>query len=129
MITIEKNEYEELSNLISSFDSKLTTANIHDALEAGAEAFTHDVQKLPRPRSGIMAPDYFHMLDLYTFWDSRNKRKKDQAIVTGWLKRYGYFVEYGTPKARAQPHVKPLYRKNQKKYESKMVDKIMKLFE
>lgn len=102
-----------LSDLLAELkqlDQKFTSAQILDSIEIGTDAFVNDLMALPRPKSRISAGGYTHMVDSFASERSRT------GIKVGWGKYYGRFVEYGTRKMAAQPHLIPAYNRNQDKY-------------
>lgn len=91
--------------------------NMVSVLQEGADAFVKDLRAMPSPRSKISAPGYTHMIDVFS------SRQEKEDILVGWGKYYGPIVEKGSRSMKAQPHFKPLWKKNQNKYYQKMIDK------
>ena len=80
-----------------------------EAVRPAAEAFVADVHALPRPR-GQMGAGHTHMLD------SVAGKPEGKGYLVGWGQYYGRFVEHGTSKMGAQPHLIPTWEKNEDKY-------------
>lgn len=95
---------------ISELDREITNSRILDAIEVGTDTFVNDLRALPRPKSRISAGGYTHMVDSFT------SERSGLGVRVGWGKYYGRFVEYGTRKMDAQPHLIPTYNRNQEKY-------------
>lgn len=92
--------------------------NVIDVLEAGANEFTGDLLKLPKPISKIRKAGYTHLVRTFAY------RKKKDEIEVGWGKYYGPMVEHGTVKMKANEHVYPLWNKNKEKYYKTMLTKL-----
>ncbi len=100
-----------------------STDKVMDYQEEIAQDFVDDLLKLPKPMSDIKKAGYTHLVRTFSY--ERNEKKKD--IVVGWGKYYGRMVEQGTHPEKgkehpAQPHMRPMWDDNEKKY----VDKIRK---
>lgn len=100
--------FEELSELLDGF--KVSEEDAIVALEESASMLVQDVRKLPRPRSSIRKAGYTHMLDTVAYQRDGNQ------VKVGWGKFYGLFLEYGTKKMGAHPHIVPTFQKNKDKY-------------
>ncbi len=103
---------KELNKILDSTEQVMTYQ------EEIASDFVNDLLKLPKPISKIRKSGYTHLIRTFSY--RRNDKKKD--IEVGWGKYYGRFVEVGTSKNRANPHMAPLWNSNEKKY----IDKIRK---
>lgn len=90
-------------------------------IEAGAEAFTTDLLKLAKPRSSIRNSKHTHLIDSFAY--KKNKRDKGSYDV-GWGAYYGRMVEHGTKFMGAQPHLKPMWERNETKYQDIMIKKL-----
>lgn len=113
--------FDGLLNLVEQLEGyldKMDSAGITDILEAGAEALTSDIHKVPRPRSNISG-GHTHMLDSISY----SKDLAKSTVEVGWGVYYGHFIENGTSKMGAQPHLKPTFEKNKKRYYQMMIDK------
>ncbi len=97
--------------------------NAIDILEVGADAFTKDLLKLPKPMSAIRKSGYTHLIDSFTYERSNERFGKGEVIV-GWGKYYGRMVEKGTEKMDEMPHMYPLWDRNKEKYYNLMLSKI-----
>ena len=95
--------------------------HVADVLMVGGEALAEDIRKLPSPRS--KRTGYTHMLD------SVQAKKADgrTAVEVGWGRYYGLFVERGTRKMRAQPHLHPTWDRNKDRYYKQMADKLFQI--
>ncbi len=96
------------------------TEKPNDAISAGADEFLNELKRLAKPRSSIAKSSYTHLIDSFHRWEG----KRDGLIRVGWGKRYGWFVEKGTPKTRAQPHFFRTWNKNEKRYYEAMEKKL-----
>lgn len=90
---------------------------IADVLIVGGEALAEDVRRLPKPRR--KGAGYTHMLDSVQAAPSG----KD-AVLVSWGQYYGKFVERGTKKMGAQPHLIPTWDRNKDRYYKLMTDKL-----
>ena len=93
------------------------TDNIADVLMIAGEALAEDVHRLPKPRR--RGAGYTHMLDSVTAAPSG----KD-AVLVSWGRYYGKFVEHGTKKMGAQPHLIPTWEQNKDRYYKMMQDNL-----
>jgi len=126
----KKRDYSDVDYLvgISHFEDLLkgymeSADNAIEALEAGAEAFVDDLKKLPRPFRAIRKGGYTHLIDTFQY----RLHKSIKEVTVGWGKYYGVMLEFGAvnyTKAGKQPHMRPLYDKNQKKYQDIMIKAI-----
>lgn len=92
--------------------------NTDNILEIGAKEYVKDLLKLPKPKSKIKAAGYTHLVDSFNY---KNSNKHKGEIEVGWGKYYGPFVDRGTTKIKARPHLKPTFNKNKDKYYSMML--------
>lgn len=92
---------KEFQEMMNDFLKKASDENVTRVLKKGADAFTTDLLKLPKPRSRIHAAGYTHMINSFA------NRINGKEVEVGWGKYYGPMVEHGTRKMRAQPHLKP----------------------
>lgn len=90
---------------------------IADVLMIAGEALAEDVHRLPKPRR--RGAGYTHMLDSVTAAPSG----KD-AVLVSWGRYYGKFVEHGTKKMGAQPHLIPTWEQNKDRYYKMMQDNL-----
>lgn len=90
--------------------------NVMEILMAGGNALAEDVRKLPKPRRNIVGIS--HMLD------SVRAKEKNKVVQVGWGRYHGVFVERGTSKMRAQPHLKLTWDQNREKYYKIMQEKM-----
>lgn len=104
--------FDDFSKLLEKYIGKTEKENVMQALEIGAEELARDVRALPKPRRP--GGGRTHMLD------SVATKRRGEEIEVGWGKYYGPFVENGTRKMGAQPHMKPTFNKNKEKYYRKM---------
>lgn len=89
---------------------------IAEVLMVGGEMLSEDVHKLPAPRRKTTG--YTHMLD------SVQAKANGPRVQVGWGRYYGLFVEDGTKKMSAQPHLKVTWEKNKERYYKAMTDKL-----
>ena len=113
-ITMKVSGFDELFKQLEKISGN--AEKVAPILEVGAEALVKDVRALPSPRSTI---NHTHLLDTVS-----HKVNGDEVEV-GWGLYYGPFVERGTRKMGARPHVRPTFKKNQKKYYKLMQDKLL----
>lgn len=110
--------FEELENMLSDIAKEISQDNLLDVLEDGVKEFAEIMHKLPKPRSQINKPGYTHMLDTIL----TERTSKD--VVVGWGKYYGRFVEDGTHRMSAQPHMKPAWEQNKETIYQHMLKKL-----
>ncbi len=108
--------FEALSEILENYSDKAD--NFMDVLEVGAEEFTTDLLKLPKPISKIRKTGYTHLIDSFAY------RKNKDEVEVGWGKYYGPMLEHGTVKMDAYSHVYPLWDRNKEKYYKKMIAKL-----
>jgi len=106
------------SELIKEYSKKASPENVLNVMQEAADTLASDVRALPKPRSNISKPT--HLLDTVT------TKKIDGEIEVGWGKYYGPMVERGTRRMSAQPHLKPTWERNKKKYVDDMKKKLFK---
>lgn len=104
--------FDDFSKLLEKYIGKTEKENVMQVLEIGAEDLAMDVRALPKPRR--QGGGRTHMLD------SVSTKRRGEEIEVGWGKYYGPFVENGTRKMSAQPHMKPTFDRNKEKYYRKM---------
>jgi HK97 gp10 family phage protein len=112
---------KEFLDEIKSLDAAITDTSVLDIIEPGVEQFVQDARRLPKPRRALSKGGYTHMLDSVTY--ERNRTRNE--IEVGWGKYYGPFVERGTRKMRAQPHLSTLWSYNESVY----IDAMRRKFE
>lgn len=98
-------EYEKAAN------------NVADVLMVAGEALAEEVQRLPKPRR--RGAGYTHMLDSVEAAPAGKA-----AVLVTWGQYYGKFVEHGTKKMSAQPHLGLTWDKNKDRYYKMMTDKL-----
>lgn len=108
--------FKDLANIIEYYVKGAENALI--GIEEGAKEFVKDVLKLPKPMSKIKKAGYTHLVRSFAY------RKKNKEIEAGWGKYYGPMQEHGTKNMDANPHVYPLWDKNEKKYYKAMLTKL-----
>lgn len=106
---------KELESIIKNVDD---STNI---LEVGAKEFVKDLLKLPKPKSKIKSSKYTHLVDSFSY---KKSNKHIGELEVGWGKYYGPMVEHGTVISKSQPHLKPTFNKNQKKYYDLMIKRV-----
>lgn len=104
--------FDEFSHMMEEYSKNASMENVVRVLEIGAKDFEKDVVALPQPRRP--GGGYMHMLD-----SVEAKRRKNEVVV-GWYNYYGRFVEDGTVKMSARPHMRPTFERNKEKYYRKM---------
>lgn len=105
---------KELNRFLKAAEEK----NVTRVLKQGADAFTSDLLKLPKPRSRIHAAGYTHMVNSFA------NRINGKEVEVGWGKYYGPMVEHGTRKMKSQPHLTPTFKSNSQKYYKIMTDEL-----
>lgn len=108
--------FKELEDELKEILGK--TENVVDVLENGADEFTKDLLKLPKPISKIKKAGYTHLINTF----SHRTIKKE--VEVGWGKYYGPMVEHGTKKMDDVPHMLPLWEKNKERYYKTMIMKL-----
>lgn len=106
----------DLADELQGYLDKVNNKNISDILEVGAGELTRDLKKLPTPRSN---KNHSHLIDSFTYL----KNAGHGTVSVGWGVYYGFYVEKGTTKMRAQPHLEPTFNKNKERYYQMMIDK------
>lgn len=107
---------EDFLKDLQAYEKAASDENVAAILLEGGNALAEDVRKLPRPRSNLSG--ITHMLDTAT------AVPKGNTVQVGWGAYYGAFVERGTRKMRAQPHLVPTWTQNQQRYYKLMQDKL-----
>lgn len=107
---------EELEKYISAADDN----KVAEIVKAAADEYVNDVRALPKPRRAI-GGGYTHMLD------SVAAQRDGTSYLVGWGKYYGPFVEKGTRKMSAQPHLRPTWDANADKYTRIMQKKFLEV--
>lgn len=108
---------ELFADMIEKYADAVNDKNITDVLMVAGEALAEDVHRLPKPRRS--GTGHTHMLDSVAAAPSG----KD-AVLVSWGQYYGKFVEYGTRKMQAQPHLIPTWEQNKNRYYKLMQDKL-----
>ena len=111
---------KEFQEMMNDFLKKASDENVTRVLKKGADAFTKDLLKLPKPRSRIHAAGYTHMVNSFA------NRINGKEVEVGWGKYYGPMVEHGTRKMKSQPHLKSTFKSNSQKYYKIMTDELWK---
>ena len=104
-------------DMLKQYEQAVSDQNISDVLMVAGEALADDVHRLPKPRR--RGAGYTHMLDSVQAAPSG----KD-AVLVSWGQFYGKFVEYGTKKMGAQPHLIPTWEQNKDRYYKLMQDNL-----
>ena len=104
-------------DMLKQYEQAVSDQNISDVLMVAGEALADDVHRLPKPRR--RGAGYTHMLDSVQAAPSG----KD-AVLVSWGQFYGKFVEYGTKKMDAQPHLIPTWEQNKDRYYKLMTDNL-----
>lgn len=110
--------FDEFEDILNSYVKKADDPI--KILEAGASAFVDDLLKLPKPLSEIRAPGYTHLIDVFSYKESKHHKGE---IEVGWGKRYGNILEHGSYKMHNQKHLNPLFMQNKEKYYRLMIEK------
>ena len=108
--------FEDLMKQINQIGASVSGDQILDIIEAGTDQYLADLLRLPKPISQIRKGGYTHLVDSFA------AKREDGVIKVGWGKYYGRFVEKGTRKMSAQPHLVPLWEQNQARYVGEMRD-------
>ena len=108
---------EQFAQMLEQYEKAADENNIAEVLMTAGEALAEDVHRLPKPRR--RGAGYTHMLDSVAPAQSG----KD-AVLVSWGRYYGKFVEYGTKKMDAQPHLIPTWEQNKDRYYKLMQDKL-----
>lgn len=109
--------FDELEKVLKEYADRASKEELQQVLLAAADEYVSDLLKLPKPKSGITKPGYTHLID--TFADRANP---DGSVAVGWGKRYGLFLERGTTKMAAQPHMRPNWEQNAARYYTIMTE-------
>lgn len=108
---------EKFMDLLEKYEKAADDNHVSEVLMQAGEALAEDVHRLPKPRR--RGAGYTHMLDSVTAAPSG----KD-AVLVSWGQYYGKFVEYGTKKMGAQPHLIPTWEQNKDRYYKMMQDNL-----
>ena len=108
---------ERFAQMLEQYEKAADENNIAEVLMTAGEALAEDVHRLPKPRR--RGAGYTHMLDSV----APAQTGKD-AVLVSWGQYYGKFVEYGTKKMGAQPHLIPTWEQNKDRYYKLMQDKL-----
>lgn len=104
-------------DLLEKYEASASDKHISDVLMVAGETLAEEVHRLPKPRR--RGAGYTHMLDSVAAAPSG----KD-AVLVSWGQYYGKFVEYGTKKMQAQPHLIPTWEQNKDRFYRMMQDKL-----
>ena len=85
-------------------------------LNKTAKIFVNDLLKLPKPHSKIRNSRHTHLVDTFAY-----KGHESGSVTIGWGKYYGRMVETGTKLMKAQPHLIPLWKRNEARYYKEMI--------
>ena len=108
--------FADFDELIKDYLDKVSGEAVTEILKVGADALVDDVHALPSPRSARGHPT--HMLD------EISSRVMGEKVEVGWGSYYGLFLENGTRKMGARPHLKPTWESNKERYQTLMVSKL-----
>lgn len=108
---------ELFATMLEKYEKAVDEKNIVDVLMIAGNALAEDVHRLPKPRR--RGAGYTHMLDSVQAAPSG----KD-AVLVSWGRYYGKFVEYGTKKMGAQPHLISTWDQNKDRYYKLMTDNL-----
>ena len=108
---------EKFMDLLEKYEKAADDNHVSEVLMQAGEALAEDVHRLPKPRRS--GAGYTHMLDSVTAAPSG----KD-AVLVSWGRYYGKFVEHGTKKMSAQPHLIPEWERNKDRYYKMMQDNL-----
>ena len=108
---------ELFAAMLEKYEKAVDEKNIADVLMIAGNALAEDVHRLPKPRR--RGAGYTHMLDSVALAQAG----KD-AVLVSWGRYYGKFVEYGTKKMGAQPHLIPTWDQNKDRYYKLMQDNL-----
>ena len=108
---------EKFMDLLEQYEKAADDNHVSEVLMQAGEALAEDVHRLPKPRR--RGAGYTHMLDSVTAAPSG----KD-AVLVSWGRYYGKFVEHGTKKMSAQPHLIPEWERNKDQYYKMMQDNL-----
>ena len=108
---------EKFMDLLEKYEKAADDNHVSEVLMQAGEALAEDVHRLPKPRR--RGAGYTHMLDSVTAAPSG----KD-AVLVSWGRYYGKFVEHGTKKMSAQPHLIPTWEQNKDRYYKLMTDNL-----
>ena len=114
-------EMEVFFKELQKYAAIASDENVAAVLMVGGEALAADIRKLPKPRSNMKKMT--HMLDTVVA-----ERKGLSKVEVGWGAKgyYGIFVDRGTRKQRAQPHMKATWDRNKQRYYTLMTNRLFK---
>lgn len=108
---------EKFMDLLEKYEKAADDNHVAEVLMTAGSALAEDVHRLPKPRR--RGAGYTHMLDSVV----AAPPGKD-AVLVSWGRYYGKFVEHGTKKMGAQPHLIPTWEQNKDRYYKLMTDKL-----
>ena len=108
---------ELFAAMLERYEKAVDEKNIADVLMIAGNALAEDVRRLPKPRR--RGAGYTHLPDSV----APAQAGKD-AVLVSWGRYYGKFVEYGTKKMGAQPHLIPTWDRNKDRYYKMMQDNL-----
>lgn len=108
---------ELFAKMLEQYEKAADENHIADVLMQAGNALAEDVRRLPKPRR--RGAGYTHMLDSVQASPSGKG-----AVLVSWGQYYGKFVEYGTKKMGAQPHLIPTWDQNKDRYYKLMTDNL-----
>lgn len=108
---------KHFEDMLKEYEQAVSDQNISDVLMIAGEALEDDVHRLPKPRR--RGAGYTHMLD-----SVQAAPVGKDAVLVSWGQYYGKFVEKGTKKMGAQPHLTPTWEQNKDRYYKLMTDKL-----
>lgn len=109
-LDVNSTGFDDLLKQIEQIGAAISEEQILDVIEAGTDEYVSDLLRLPKPISQIRKGGYTHLVNTFS------SKREDGVIKVGWGKYYGRFVEKGTRKMSAQPHLVPLWEQNQARY-------------
>jgi len=121
-VSVETDGFGEFEETLAQYLEKMDDSSISAILKTGADALVQDLLRLPSPRSNISKGSYTHLIDVF----SDRQSADGVSWEVGWGKWYGPYVESGTSRSKANPHMKPLFERNKERYYSKMIDQFEK---
>ena len=112
--------FDELEKEFQAYIQQASPEKTSEIIKAGAEEFVRDLKAMPKPRSKI-GGSHTHLLDVFAM------KKDGDGWLVGWGVYYGKFVERGTRKMSARPHMVPFWEQNKDKYHQTMQNKFLEV--
>ena len=110
-LTVDDGGFDELEAQLREYAARVERDELQRVLKAGGDEYVKDLLALPKPMSALNSAGHTHLVRTFT-----DKNDSDGSVIVGWGKHYGLFLEKGTRKMAAQPHMRPTWDSNAERY-------------